>query len=121
MPSLQQRHGARGESAAAEYLLQLGYRLIARHATSRYGEIDIVARDGNELVFIEVRARRTGRFGTAEASIGPIKQRRLAAAIESFRNAHPELISAPYRCDVITIDPDRHPGLQHLKSVSLAP
>jgi putative endonuclease len=76
--------GSAGEEAAASHLLSHGWRLIARNARTRYGEIDIVARDAGALVFVEVKARRGAGPATAELaleSIGVRKQiqiRRLA-------------------------------------------
>lgn len=76
--------GSAGEEAAASHLVSRGWRLIERNARTRYGEIDIVARDGGALVFLEVKARRGAGEATAELaleSVGAKKQiqiRRLA-------------------------------------------
>ena len=70
--------GAAGEAAAAEMLVALGYEIIERNFRTRYGELDIVATDGDALVFCEVRSR-VGRDGIAWAlqSIGPGKRTQL--------------------------------------------
>jgi putative endonuclease len=78
--------GEAGEGAAAAHLRARGWRLIARNARTRWGELDIVALDGQTLVFVEVKARRGAGPGSAELaleSIGPRKRiqvRRLARA-----------------------------------------
>ncbi len=74
--------GALGEQIAAQHLEQRGYRIVARNARTRYGELDLVAADDRALVFCEVKTRVaggvTGPVGPLEA-IGPQKQRRLRA------------------------------------------
>lgn len=72
--------GAAGEDAAAEYLRGLGWRLIARNARTRYGELDLIAIDGATLVFAEVKTLRStsaSRSAEALAAIGPRKQRQV--------------------------------------------
>lgn len=75
-----QRRGDRHEDAALRLLQAHGLWLLARNLRTRMGEIDLVMRDGNTLVFVEVRARAATRFGGAAASIGHEKQARLAVA-----------------------------------------
>ena len=62
-----------GEAAAARYLQHAGHSIVVRNYRCPYGEIDIVARDGPSLVFVEVRARSSDRFGTPEESITAAK------------------------------------------------
>ena len=72
--------GARGEAAenlAAAYLQRQGLKLLARNYRCRFGEIDVIARDGATLVFVEVRMRSSERFGGAAASITAAKRRKL--------------------------------------------
>ena len=63
------RAGIEGESVADEYLKNIGYRILDRNFSTKVGEIDIVARDGNTLVFIEVKARDSVAFGRPVESI----------------------------------------------------
>lgn len=93
--------GARFEQYALEHLELAGLRLVARNWRTRYGELDLVMRDGQELVFVEVRYRRDPRFGGGAASVGPAKRARLARAAAAFLQAHPRLASLPCRFDVI--------------------
>lgn len=76
--------GEAGERAAERFLTQRGLRLIERNYRCRYGEIDLVMRAGETLVFIEVRLRRDHAFGGAAESITPRKQRRIQAAAQHY-------------------------------------
>lgn len=97
--------GAAGEAAAAEHLKRAGYRILERNLRSRYGEIDIVAQEGNDLVFVEVRTRAS-RSMTPEESITPAKARRLARLGMRYVQEH-HLESAAWRIDVIAIERDQ--------------
>lgn len=76
--------GARAEDAACAFLVRQGLAIVARNVRSRYGEIDIVARDGGVLVFVEVRLRSSRAFGGAASSITAAKRARLVAAAQSY-------------------------------------
>ena len=71
--------GDRGEDRAATFLRQEGYRILERNYRCPLGEMDIIARDGKTIVFIEVKTRSSDRFGSPQAAIGPQKQRRMTA------------------------------------------
>ena len=94
--------GRRSEDRAAEFLLARGYELVERNFTSRYGEIDLVCRDGDTLVFVEVKMRRPSSYGTAEEAVSPAKQRRLINAAEDYlqRTGDSE---TPARFDVVAM------------------
>ena len=79
MTSLDPRRsfGQEGESAAEQYLRHKGYRIVARNLRSPLGELDLVAEDGRVLVFVEVKARRTGAFGGAIYAVPQRKQEKL--------------------------------------------
>jgi len=79
-----QQSGAAGERSAERLLESHGLTIVERNYRTRMGEIDLVARDGDVLVFVEVRLRADHRFGGAAASIGPAKQRRLVAAASLY-------------------------------------
>jgi putative endonuclease len=72
-----QRFGRDSEAEAARYLQRAGYRIVARNYRTPFGEIDLVAYDGAVLAFIEVKARRSERFGTPQAAVTADKRRRL--------------------------------------------
>jgi len=69
--------GKTGEDIAANFLKGKGYRILARNFRRRMGEIDIIAQDGQTLVFVEVKTDRTGAFGEPEYRVDPRKQRQL--------------------------------------------
>ena len=79
-----QAAGQEAEDAAARYLERQGLVIVHRNYRTRLGEIDLVARDGPVLVFVEVRRRAPSRFGGAAASITNAKRRRIVAAARHF-------------------------------------
>jgi putative endonuclease len=93
------------ENAAAELLERAGLQLLQRNYRCKAGEIDIVARDGDTLVFVEVRARRSSRFGGAAATIDVRKQRRVRTAALHFLQRRRQSNSQACRFDVITFEP----------------
>lgn len=98
------RLARRGEDQAAQYLQAQGYRLLARNWRRRTGELDIVAMEGDTLVFVEVKTRRTLNYGLAEESIDARKQAQLARLAQQFIEAHPALQFRECRFDVVVID-----------------
>jgi putative endonuclease len=95
--------GGRYEDVALAHLQRAGLRLIARNATYRHGELDLVMRDGADIVFVEVRYRRSDRFGDGIDSIGPAKRGKLVRAAQLFLAAHPALAKQACRFDVVAI------------------
>lgn len=98
--------GAAVEAAALAHLLGSGLHAIAVNANYRFGELDLVMRDGATVVFIEVRYRRDARFGGGAASIDRNKRRKLVHAAQAFLAAHRQFVDAPCRFDVIDADGD---------------
>lgn len=86
-----QATGLSGEEAAAKYLTSKGFRIIERNFKKRYGEIDIVAMEGDTLVFVEVKTRLGDKFGTPEESITPWKLRSLTRSCHYYTHLHPDL------------------------------
>ena len=76
--------GVAAEALAASYLTGRGLSIIARNYRCRFGEIDLIARDGDAVVFVEVRLRRNRNFGGAGASIDYGKQKKLIATAQHF-------------------------------------
>lgn len=103
MPEPRHAVGKAGEESAVQYLCQQGYQILERNYRCRFGEIDLIARDGRTLVFIEVKTRRSQTFGPAAAAVTLEKQRHLVKASQVYliqqRKAY-ELC----RFDVVTIE-----------------
>ena len=107
--------GERGERAAARYLRRQGMRVLYRGYRTRWGEIDLIARDGDTLVFVEVKARRRGV--PAEA-ITPEKERRLTLAALHFLRKH-RLLEERSRFDIVAIvwpDDRSAPRIEHIRN-----
>lgn len=98
--------GAQVEAAARAYLIRAGLRPLAANARYRAGELDLVMREVETLVFVEVRYRRDARFGGGAASVDARKRRRLVRAAQLFLLAHPQLADAPCRFDVVEAEGD---------------
>jgi putative endonuclease len=98
--------GARFEQRALDCLERAGLERVERNYRTRFGELDLVMRDGDTLVFVEVRYRRHAQFGGGAASVGAAKRERLARAAQGFLQAHPRLASMPCRFDVVAFDGD---------------
>jgi putative endonuclease len=98
----QKQIGKIGEDLAADYLIKQGCQILARNYAVRFGEIDLVALDGNGLIFVEVKTRTTDTFGAPEDSVTPTKIERMKNAALMWLQANPE---APddWRMDVIAI------------------
>ena len=98
--------GAHIEALAAAFLRERGLLPVAANANARGGELDLVMRDGETLVFVEVRYRRDARFGGGAASVDAGKRRRIVLAAEHFLAAHREFARLPCRFDVIDASGD---------------
>jgi putative endonuclease len=121
MTLARQRLGARAEELAARGLSAAGWRIINRNARTRYGELDIVALDGRDLVFVEVKASRAGAPVGPERpvfAVGRQKQLRLRRLAGAYLGNRPPLPSfAAIRFDVIGIsfDGDRVADYEHIE------
>jgi len=96
--------GELAESLALSLLEDHKLVLVARNFRSRFGEIDLVMRDGASLVFVEVRCRQPGNPVDALQSIGPQKRRRIALTAAWFLASHREFRDAVVRFDVAALD-----------------
>lgn len=94
--------GERYEREAEKLLLAAGLRLIERNWSCRFGEIDLIMKDGATLVFVEVRQRVSGRFGGAAASIGRDKRERIERAIGLYLSQSASLPAC--RVDAVLFD-----------------
>ncbi len=96
--------GRSAEALAAKHLKKRGYRIVAKNYSCVRGEIDLIALDGEVVVFVEVKARSTGDHGEAAQAITGLKRRRLVAAAEHYLLAHPTERSM--RFDVVSMTAD---------------
>ena len=101
--------GAAAEALAAERLTAQGWTILARNWRCRSGELDLVARDGATLVVVEVRSRRSARFGTPEESVDGRKRAKLAQLAAAYVQAAGW--TGAWRIDVVAVDvaPDGSP------------
>jgi len=111
--------GHLGETLAAAYLQNKGYTILERNWHSPYGEIDLVARQREAVVFVEVKARASKSLGPPEISVTPRKEEHMRQAAEYFIQQHPDLANE-WRIDLITIQlqPNDNPALiDHFENV----
>jgi putative endonuclease len=93
--------GAWGENLAARHLAGKGYEIVARNWRCETGELDLVARDGEDLAFVEVRTRRGQALGSPEESVTPAKQARLINLAETYVQV--EDWQGGWRIDVVAV------------------
>jgi len=98
-----QKLGAFGESYARAHLARIGYQVIESNVRVKAGEVDILAQEGGDLVFIEVRTRRGSRFGLPVESIRPRKAERMARVAGEYLASHPDS-PASWRIDVVAVE-----------------
>lgn len=94
--------GDEGEDRALAYLQAQGLQLVQRNFRCKGGEIDLILREGNTIVFVEVRARASSAYGGAAASVTPAKQRRLLVAAQVWLQGQARLPAC--RFDVVTVE-----------------
>ena len=109
--------GQHYEDIACTRLQAAGLRLVERNASSRHGEIDLIMRDGETLVFVEVRYRSSARSGDGLDSVGPNKRIKLIRAASLWLAAHPEHARRAARFDVVGLTgAAASPELEWIKS-----
>ena len=107
------RKGARGEEAAASYLESKGWNVLARNFRTRVGEIDIIARRGDLVAFVEVKSWQTVPREDLTRSIGPRKRARISRAARVFLSQRPDLGRAHLRFDVVFLGAEEN-GIEHI-------
>jgi putative endonuclease len=107
--------GRSGEAAAAAYLKKKKFSLVCRGFRFQKGEIDIIGYDGDILVFVEVKTRRSADFGPPEESVTPLKQRQIRRLAEAYLMLN-NLGDIPCRFDIVALSPDGRRGyrVQHI-------
>ncbi len=96
------RTGKKGEDIAVAYLKSTGYRIVERNYKCLFGEIDIVAKDGNTVVFVEVKSRKSEEFGDPQLAVGLEKQKKISKiSLKYLEEKH--LYPCNARFDVVAI------------------
>jgi putative endonuclease len=103
-PEARRAQGDAAEDLACRHLDRSGFTIAERNFRTRGGEIDIVARKGDVLVFVEVRSRDVPDFGAPEESVTPAKRRRIVAAARQYLSNVPPSSWREARFDVIAIE-----------------
>ena len=113
--------GPRGEQYAAEYLERNGWRIVARNYRSRFGEIDLIARNDRFLVFTEVKTREEASMENPLEAVTAAKQRRIAKTAELFLLEHPTELQP--RFDVAAVETQRGEpvGIRYLENAFFNP
>jgi putative endonuclease len=94
--------GEQGERLAEEFLRKLGCKILRRNWRTRLGEIDLIARDGDEVVFVEVKLRSTADWGDPQESVRPGKRRRICLAASEFADRN-RLHGYTLRFDIVAV------------------
>lgn len=112
-----------GENLAAQYLQTKGYQILANNFTIRGGEIDIVAKRGAMLIFVEVKTRSGKDFGDGDESFNRLKNHRIQRAITRYLNTKIRKPDPDYRVDLIEMNlhPETHAleSITHLEDIEL--
>ena len=111
--------GIRGEKLAKDFLKKRGYRILETNYRCPEGEIDIVARHKDFLVFIEVRAKTSLEFGSPEESITPTKKGRLRATASHYQQTHNDL-PLLWRIDVVAVELNQNGKLTRIELIENA-
>ncbi len=109
MTYARQQLGLYGEDIARTELERLGYQILDRRYRSRFGEIDLIARDEATVVFVEVKTKTDSRFGDPAEMVTLQKQRRLVSMAEEYVSGH-ALQATPCRFDVVSVDASCQPA-----------
>ena len=102
MFNLRQKFGKFGEDLAVRYLKKIGYQVICRNYRTRFGEIDIIAKDADTVVFVEVKSRRTASYGHPKHSVTYAKQEKISKTALYYLKINDQT-SCRARFDVVTI------------------
>ena len=116
MNKYKQQFGRRGEALAEEYLKRKGFQIIKKNYRSGHKEIDLIAKEGNTIVFVEVKAGRSKRFGAPHERVDLRKQRNLIDAANDFIQKE-EVGDCDFRFDVLAITYGRgKEDIDHIKN-----
>jgi len=111
--------GKKGEEISVDFLREKGYKILKRNYRFGHKEIDIVARDKNTVVFVEVKTGRSKRFGEPFEKVGTFKQRKLIEAAKDFIQKS-EIKDCDFRFDVISVDLTGDRKIEHIENAFMA-
>ncbi|MBU1163049.1 MAG: YraN family protein [Proteobacteria bacterium] len=116
MLNRQQNFGKKNESIAANHLKKNGYKILEQNYRTKLGEIDIIAKDKNTIVFVEVKARSSNRFGNPKWAVTPMKQRKISmVALLYIKSTKQSNVKA--RFDVVAISSAKDkPSIEIIKN-----
>ncbi|UCE51582.1 MAG: YraN family protein [Desulfobacterales bacterium] len=106
MLNQRQIFGEKGESIAVRYLKKKGYKILEKNYRTKLGEIDIIAKDKDTIVFVEVKSRRSWQFGNPKGAVTPAKQRKISKVALYYLKTN-DRSNAKARFDVVTITATR--------------
>lgn len=119
MPTLRRKLGDAGEGAAANYLKSYGYQILERNYRKKFGELDIVAKFRNNIVFIEVKSQKKGTRFLPAQNVNFFKQKRLVRAAQAYLKEKRIPPDAPWQIDVMVVEIDDETGtnkIEHLQN-----
>ena len=101
------RHiGQQAEDEAYQFLRSAGYKLVDRNFSFKGGEIDLIVRNDDTLVFVEVRFRKNPSYGSGAETVTSAKRRRIIRTAEYYLQVNPDNSNRDFRFDVISMSPD---------------
>jgi putative endonuclease len=116
MPSKDQQFGKESESITVLYLKKQGYKIIEQNYRTKLGEIDIIAKEKNTIVFIEVKSRKSGSYGNPKYAVTPKKMRKISMVALYFLKITNQS-GAKARFDVVSISPGKgRPDIEIIKN-----
>lgn len=119
MPSLKRKLGDIGEEVAIKYLKKQGYQILERNYQKKWGEIDMVVKQNNKLIFIEVKTKKSASKILPEEQVGFYKQKRLIRTAKTYLLEKNYPLETNWQIDVIAIELDlekRRANLRHIKN-----
>lgn len=106
-------YGKKSEIIASKYLIDKGYKILARNYVNKIGEIDIIAKDGDYIVFVEVKARLSRAYGDPLEAIDERKQMKVRQVATAYLR-HENKLVCPCRFDAISILGNENPEIDHI-------
>ncbi|MBI4713795.1 YraN family protein [Candidatus Uhrbacteria bacterium] len=118
MPDSRKLFGTSVEKFAAEHLAKKGFQIIEHQYKSVFGEIDLICRDGDEIVFVEVKARQSSKYGYPEESVTPKKLRHIVrSGLAYLRSKNP---NTKWRIDVVAVEFLPEVSITHLQAIDIS-